>query len=317
VCVALLLCWQIIEAAVALFEVHEIENSNVASLFSKKAMLRAFNSAVVSYALVAYDATLSPKVIQQIVSILVSDLVLVPLLSYLEVGFTAKTLVMGKLASTQHELNTLYSGNDVTMNELYSSVFKTLFITLFYLPVAPGGTAIAAATFSLIFFTHKMCCLHHWRLIEIRKVDGAVAEMFLAQAWVAFLVYIVMSVRFYYGWPFDNACLAAASNATAGAATALNSSRSFLLATTSSSSSSNSNTSSASVLLTAVETWEHCTKASPLNLFPSVPHWMPATQALIFETYKWTLFVLVLLGIAFLLFSYREGLSAMFYGSFT
>jgi hypothetical protein len=36
----------------------------------------------------------------------------------------------------QHELDTLYSGNDVVMNDLYSTAFKTLFTALFYLPVS-------------------------------------------------------------------------------------------------------------------------------------------------------------------------------------
>ena len=104
---------------------------------------------------------------------------------------------------------------------------------MFYLPLLPTGTLIAACSYVLIFWAHKYGLLRRWRTFEMRsdildirsvilfclpllligtliaayrKCDGKVGHLFIEMTWLGIAGHIWMTLRLFAGWPMDTAC---------------------------------------------------------------------------------------------------------------
>ena len=68
---------------------------------------------------------------------------------------------------TQKELNDLYEYPDMDISSKYSYISKTLFITMFYLPIFPFGALISLIGFILAYFLEKYNFTHKYKRLFI------------------------------------------------------------------------------------------------------------------------------------------------------
>ena len=68
---------------------------------------------------------------------------------------------------TQKELNELYEYPDMSISSKYSYISKTLFMTMFYLPIFPLGVLISIIGFILVYFLEKYNFTHHYKRPEM------------------------------------------------------------------------------------------------------------------------------------------------------
>ena len=68
---------------------------------------------------------------------------------------------------TQKELNDLYEYPDMDISSKYSYISKTLFMTMFYLPIFPFGVLISFIGLILAFFLEKYNFTHHYKRPEM------------------------------------------------------------------------------------------------------------------------------------------------------
>ena len=68
---------------------------------------------------------------------------------------------------TQKELNELYEYPDMDISSKYSYISKTLFMTMFYLPIFPLGVLISLIGFVLVYFLEKFNFTHHYKRPEM------------------------------------------------------------------------------------------------------------------------------------------------------
>ena len=68
---------------------------------------------------------------------------------------------------TQKELNELYEYPDMDISVKYSYLSKTLFITMFYLPIFPFGVLISFLGLILAYFLEKFNFTHSYKRPEM------------------------------------------------------------------------------------------------------------------------------------------------------
>jgi hypothetical protein len=198
---------QFIKACVEHFEVHEYHSTRTASLFYKMATFRIFNTAFVVY--FTTTAILSEEFLLQIQSVLLTDAIILPLKNMIDLNYQAKQQIMSRFMETtksgyQKKMDLLFSGAPVEMNDRYSNIAKTVFVSLMYYAVLPTTTLISALSFFLSFWADKYGLLRIWK--QTPNQNGQVAQMMGVFILLSVLVHMMASKFFYSAWPFDNRC---------------------------------------------------------------------------------------------------------------
>ena len=196
----------LIDEMVKKYEVHSSVTKQVNSCFYKKCLFRCWNSAGILFLYTTHSELLEPKFQQQLQILLLCDMVIVPLNHSINVFYYSVQYISKKIVTSQQELNSLFTGSEVKLHDMYSDISKTFFVCLFYLPLLPVGPVIGAVTYILIYWVHKHALLNHWRTAELCNLSGILTRSMHAQACLALLVHVYMANRFYYEWPFDEIC---------------------------------------------------------------------------------------------------------------
>ena len=86
----------------------------------------------------------------------------------------------------QKKMDLLFAGAPVEMNDRYSNVAKTVFVSLMYYALLPTATLISSVSFFLSFWADKYGLLRTWK--QSQAQSGQVAEMMV--------VFVAASIMF-------------------------------------------------------------------------------------------------------------------------
>jgi hypothetical protein len=104
----------------------------------------------------------------------------------------------------QKKMDLLFAGAPVEMNDRYSNVAKTVFVSLMYYALLPTATLISSVSFFLSFWADKYGLLRTWK--QSQAQSGQVAEMMVVFVAASIVAHMLMSKFVYSAWPFDGVC---------------------------------------------------------------------------------------------------------------
>jgi CRP-like cAMP-binding protein len=183
-------------------------------VFQILCVVRIANSVFLAFFVQDFTSTLSVESIQQIESILLTDAIVLPLLSLYRPLDIFKRNVLSRFAATQAQANAYCSGEEVTLARKYSNMIKTLALALVYAPIYPFGLMLTALSFLATYCVDKWCLLRKWR--EIPHVDQQLPFATVNFLVIIALMHVLMANYYFSAWGFDNVCLfkGSAGNAT-------------------------------------------------------------------------------------------------------
>jgi len=192
------------------------------SLVLKLIISQWTTTALVVWYITPEDEMLGQEYVTQIQAVLWADAIFTPFLSWLDINSTLKKYVWSRFATDLHDLKTNYfQGTSYLLAERYSNMIKTLFVSLFFLAINPGGLFISAVAFTVNYWVDKYCLLRLWK--KKPRYDGSLTEIAHEYMGIAFLICGLAALSLYENWPFDDLCetdhtvspdVAAASNIT-------------------------------------------------------------------------------------------------------
>jgi len=180
------------------------------SLREKSLVLKLIISQWTTTALVVWyitpeDKMLGEEFITQIQAVLWADALTIPFIKWLDLGSTLKKYVWSRFATNLYDLKTHYfQGTTYVLAERYSNMVKTLFVSLFFLAINPGGLFISAFAFAVNYWVDKYCLLRLWK--KKPRYDGSLTEIAHEYIGIAFLICALATLSLYENWPFDDLC---------------------------------------------------------------------------------------------------------------
>ncbi|CAM9125685.1 unnamed protein product, partial [Heterosigma akashiwo] len=148
---------------IVLLENHVDDGDRQDSLFAKLSAARFMNTAIINWVTTSFHSTLSLTSLKTIQSILISDAVITPTVSLLNLGGNFKIHVLGKFAKTHPKLMSYYTGVQWYLGERYTAYTKTFFVAAFYAALYPGGMFVAAFCFAYGYWVDKYMLLRVWK----------------------------------------------------------------------------------------------------------------------------------------------------------
>jgi len=192
----------IILKLVVLVENHVDDGDRQDSLFFKLTCARFMNTAIINWVTTSFQSTLSLTSLKTIQSILISDAIITPTVSLMDLGGFFKRNVMSKFAKTHPKLMSHFTGTKWYLGERYTSYTKTFFVAVFYAALYPGGMFVAAICFTYGYWVDKYLLLRVWK--KPPHYDAQLASQARGHIMFSVLVHLLVTANWYYGWPFDN-----------------------------------------------------------------------------------------------------------------
>lgn len=141
------------KTVVALFEVHIDQSDAQDSCLQKLVVARIFAVVIIKYLVTDYAATMTADTLGAIVSILIADALVNPLVHVANLPGHFKRWVLAPRAKTQREMNLFFAGSEWSLAERYTDLIKTAFLSLFWSSILPGGCFLTALGFFVVSFT--------------------------------------------------------------------------------------------------------------------------------------------------------------------
>jgi len=190
------------------FETHHTLDDLEDSFLSKTVAARGFCSSIILY-LVGIDHSsqiLSPYYIGAIQAVLLADALTSPVIRVADVGGNINRYILAPIAGTDDRAKALAIGTDYLLAERYTDLAKTMLMSLFFSAIFPLGYFYSTFACFLNFWVDKYCVLRLFR----QKPPASDKLVRITRTFAACIVLIhsVITAHFYYGWPFDNLCVA-------------------------------------------------------------------------------------------------------------
>jgi hypothetical protein len=183
---------------------YDTYSSQQVSVFVILCMVRIINTVFLTFFVQSFTVTLSAGSIQQLESILMTDAIVLPVMSILHPLEEFKRHVLARFAVTQAQANEYCAGEEVVLARKFSNMIKTLALALVYAPIYPSGLAICALSFLATYFADKYCLLRKWR--PMPHVDEQLPYATVNSLAIIAFIHIMMASYFFASWGFDNVC---------------------------------------------------------------------------------------------------------------
>jgi len=176
-------------------EVHREYGDEQDSLFMKLLLSRWANTVIAVFFAYGRRTRLSATALSGVMTILLMDAFLLPLLRVFDVYDLFMRFVVGPKQPSQPSMNALWSGADWNIAERYTDVMKTLLVGLFYAAAVPYGLFVTAAALLTSFFVDHYCLLRLWA----RKPDFDDQISRRAIGCVSFVVFLhVLATQYFF-----------------------------------------------------------------------------------------------------------------------
>lgn len=189
----------------ALMNEHHVSlESQQQSLFFKLAAFRWLNSAIVIYMITPFTSTLTARTLTQVQAVLIADALTTPIVRTFDPMDMINKLIVSRFAFTQEKMNSYFLGTIWYPAERYADMTKTCFLALFWAALYPQGLFITSLAFAMAYVLDKFSLLRTWRTPA--EVSDSLARKSRAHLALAMYCHVVMTMVFFAGFPFDNAC---------------------------------------------------------------------------------------------------------------
>jgi len=140
------------------FEQHKSESAWQTSLYLRLTLFRWFNTAILARLYTPFKSTLGGKSIDllpAISGILLSELWLTPLLSYLDLWGTFQKHFVAPRAQSQAQMNLAFKGSYYNLAERYTSFTKVVFLCYMYCALNPLSFFVCGGILLIQFYMDK------------------------------------------------------------------------------------------------------------------------------------------------------------------
>ena len=135
------------------------------------------NTAVLMYLATDYKDTFDEKVMTSIMTILITDALLAPLLQSLNIVQRLMQWFVAPKAYTQSHMNAYFKGVDWHLAERYTEFTKTVFVSLFWSAILPNGLFVTSLALLVHYWSDKYALFNIWRRPPgTSKVDWSLHE---------------------------------------------------------------------------------------------------------------------------------------------
>jgi len=186
-------------------EAHSSEGSREDSLFNKLVIARIMNTSLINFFATPFSNFLGKGFITSIQSILISDAIISPTLDLLDIGGMIRRRILARGARTHRELLSYFTGSPWNLGERYTKMINTFFLAVMYAPLLPPGLFIAAFCFAYSYWVNKYLLLRKWK--KPPQYDAKLALQAQRHVMLSLVVHALVTLYWYYGWPFDNTSL--------------------------------------------------------------------------------------------------------------
>mmetsp|Transcript_29490 Transcript_29490/g.44646 ORF Transcript_29490/g.44646 Transcript_29490/m.44646 type:complete len:879 (+) Transcript_29490:123-2759(+) len=189
-------------------EAHTSEGAKEASLYIKVTIFKWINTAIITSYITPFVFTTDQaddKLLTKVSAIFFSELLIVPIIQYLDVWGNFQRHVLGPKAPDQEVMDTKFGGAMLLISLRYCELTKILFLAFYYSAIFPMGFFWAAASLGINYWVDKFCMLRKYG--PSPTVGGQVSYLnrFLFLPLLVFF-YAFLTVSNYARWPFDNTC---------------------------------------------------------------------------------------------------------------
>jgi hypothetical protein len=181
-------------------EIHNKHSNIQYAILAKLVIIRCMVSGVIIFISSPFDETFSLKHLQSMMNILLADAISTPALRFFDVNGLVDRWVMGYFATTQAELNQLWTASEWTLAERYTDVLKSIFIGTFFSVPLPQGLFITAFCLANDYFVDKFSLMRLWQRPPALDRSLAVLSRYV----YILIVWAQVSVsRVYFAnWPY-------------------------------------------------------------------------------------------------------------------
>lgn len=170
------------------------------SILMKLVIIRCVNSGLLIYLAASFNNTFSSHHIESIQNILLADAITTPLFRFFDLAGIFQRYILGALASSQSELNVLWTAAEWTLAERYTDVLKTIFVGMFFAVPLPSGLFITAFAIINIYFVDKYSLARLWR--RSPSLDSSLSQLSRYFFAVAVWAHVSVSRIYFANWPY-------------------------------------------------------------------------------------------------------------------
>ncbi|GKY91514.1 hypothetical protein MPSEU_000123600 [Mayamaea pseudoterrestris] len=193
-------------------ESHSSEGSKQRSLFSKIALFRWFNTAIVLTIITPFTHTISNRegLINKVYALFYAEIVTTNVILLADPMGHIKRHYFAPRAKSQDAMNTNFSGTEMELAERYTNMTKILFLALWYCSIYPAALFMCSATLLIAYYVDKFALMRIWK--RQPHLGATISEF--SRHYFFSLAIVAMAIASSYYWsafPFDNICEAGSS----------------------------------------------------------------------------------------------------------
>ena len=201
-----------LKAMQLMVEVHREYGDDQDSMFLKLLLSRWANTVIAAFIAYGRRSRLSATALSGVMSILLMDAFLLPVLRVFDVYDLFMRYVVGPRQPSQQDMNALWSGADWNIAERYTDIMKTLGVGLFYAAAVPYGLLVTAAALLTSFVVDHYCLLRLWAWKP--DFDDQISRRAIGCIALLVFVHVLVTQYFFQNWGVypagaidDDACL--------------------------------------------------------------------------------------------------------------
>ena len=187
-----------LKAMQLMVEVHREYGDDQDSMFLKLLLARWANTVIAAFIAYGRRSRLSATALSGVMSILLMDAFLLPVLRVFDVYDLFMRYVVGPRQPSQQDMNALWSGADWNIAERYTDIMKTLGVGLFYAAAVPYGLLVTAAALLTSFFVDHYCLLRLWAWKP--DFDDQISRRAIGCIALLVFVHVLVAQYFFQNW---------------------------------------------------------------------------------------------------------------------
>lgn len=192
-------------------ESHSTEASRQASMYTKIALFRWFNSAISLTLVIRFTNSIAlttsrgNSLNEAVYNLIFAELFTAPLLKLCDIVNFARKHIFAPRATNQEEMNAYFVGGRMQLAERYTDATKVVFVALFYSTILPESLFLGSVALLIHFIIGKFCLLRLCRTASDvgTSLSRLSRNIFFSSS---LLVHLVASSYWWSGFPFDNVC---------------------------------------------------------------------------------------------------------------
>jgi hypothetical protein len=185
-------------------EIHGTHSGIEVAIMNKTFLFEIMTGPFAIYVYSAFTNTLDVSYLDQVQQILIFDSIAAPIWTFWQPITYFQRKFIAPLTQSEIQQENYYRGQEVRLGEELAHRTAGLMLSLFYVALLPAGLVVSVLSFTIAYWMNKHGLFRRWtrmptfgsRLVATTKAHTAVS---LVGA-------VIISGRFYAGWPFDEVC---------------------------------------------------------------------------------------------------------------